>query len=487
MAGNREDFPKEEVEVHASMKIVRKESGQTSNGSDRQFVIASKQPDTVRIDIRVEDEAKPTGSSCSSMEERFKSVMINPEDSKRSQLSESKWPRIPKVPQMLRGSKDFKKRFEPRVFSVGPYHHHKPQLKPAEMLKRQLTKHFIQDSGQGIEVLYKKIEREIPDLRNCYKNSAIKKYSNEDLAWMMLVDGCSLLHYIHCFTTGGEMKDCPPNKDQNAVFIQQDLFLLENQLPFRVLELLLESRFKEDERMKLIENFIQMTGLPVRKPDKKPEKKEEKPSHLLDLLRRRLLGDKRGNKREDGKGWNSFRNVNELKAAGITFKPNNSGSLRDISFNSYLFHGVLKLPEIIIDDSSESRFLNLIAYEMSSEVPIDSEVTSYICFLDSLIDYPEDVKELRRRGVLRNFLGSDEEVATLFNEITTDLVLDFDAYEGVKHQIQRHYNNRVSTWMTEGLHNHFGSPWTFLAFVGALLALFLSAVQTWCTVFPPGT
>ena len=62
----------------------------------------------------------------------------------------------------------------------------------------------------------------------------------------------------------------------------------------------------------------------------------------------------------------------------------------------------------------------MIAYEMCSEVP--SEVTSYKCFLHLLIDDLGDVKELRQQGVLRNFLGSDEEVATQFNEITADLV-----------------------------------------------------------------
>ncbi|KAJ9695443.1 hypothetical protein PVL29_010758 [Vitis rotundifolia] len=468
MPGSREDIPTEDV--HASMRIVRKETGQAREGSDHQSAIASKQRERTRIDIVVEDNAS------SSREKRFKSVMGGPEDSKRSQLSETKWPRIPKVPQMLRGTKDFKKQFEPRVVSVGPYHHHKQELKAAEMLKRQMTKQFIRDCSQGIEVLTEK----------CYSKKAIKKYDNEELAWMMLVDGCSLLHYI-CYTTEGKSKDLP-FKHQNVAFVQQDLLLLENQLPFRVLELLLESRFEENERMQTIEKFIHLTIKGSVPSTVTFARKEEKPSHLLDLLRRRLLGDQKPCKTEAGKdeGWNSYRNVNELKAAGIRFRPVKSGSLKDISFKSYIFIGFLNLPEITIDDSTKSRFLNLIAYEMCPDVPNDSEVTSYICFLDSLIDEPGDVKELRRQHVLRNFLGSDEEVATLFNEITTDLVPDSEAYKDVKEKIQKHYKNEVSTWMTEGLHNHFSSPWTILAFLGAVLALFFGGLQTYYTVFPRG-
>ncbi|MBA0860120.1 hypothetical protein Goshw_014218, partial [Gossypium schwendimanii] len=45
-----------------------------------------------------------------------------------------------------------------------------------------------------------------------------------------------------------------------------------------------------------------------------------------------------------------------------------------------------------------------------------------ICFLDSLIDEAEDVKDLRDAGILYNGLGSDEEVAKLFNKMNTDLV-----------------------------------------------------------------
>ncbi|PNX67704.1 hypothetical protein L195_g063645, partial [Trifolium pratense] len=37
--------------------------------------------------------------------------------------------------------------------------------------------------------------------------------------------------------------------------------------------------------------------------------------------------------------------------------------------------------------------------------------------MDSLIDHPEDVRKLRSEGILLNYLGSDKEVAKLFNII----------------------------------------------------------------------
>ncbi|KAJ9695445.1 hypothetical protein PVL29_010760 [Vitis rotundifolia] len=252
----------------------------------------------MRFEIIVKD------NTSSSMEERFKSVM-GPEDRKTSQLGETKWPMIPKVSQLLRGTKDFTKQFEPRVGSVGPYHHHKPELKPAEMMKRQMTKRFILDSGQCIEVLYNKITF-YNRTCSCWRiNFPFGFWSccwNQD---SKRIHGCKRLRFM-CLTINGW--EAEPSE---------------------------------------------VTYSP----------KEEKGPHLLDLLRRRLQGNARVPKRV----------ARKLKAAGISIKPNKSSSLRDISFKSYGFYGVLKLPQITIDDSTTSRFLNLIAYEMCSEVP--SEVT----------------------------------------------------------------------------------------------------------------
>ncbi|KAI3510790.1 hypothetical protein L1887_17927 [Cichorium endivia] len=69
------------------------------------------------------------------------------------------------------------------------------------------------------------------------------------------------------------------------------------------------------------------------------------------------------------------------------------------------------------------------------------KVTSYICLLDSLIDHPEDVKVLRKAGILDNRLGSDKQVALLFNELGTDLVPNSFAYSEPRSAIQKHYES----------------------------------------------
>ncbi|WKA02819.1 hypothetical protein VitviT2T_020972 [Vitis vinifera] len=173
----------------------------------------------------------------------------------------------------------------------------------------------------------------------------------------------------------------------------------------------------------------------------------------------------------------SFRHIKELKAAGIYLKPSRTCFLRDVSFKSYFFFGYLKLPPITIDDFTKTKFLNMVAYEMYPDAPDDYAVTSYVCFLYDFIDDADDVKQLRSKHILHNLLGSDEDVAHIFNEIGNGLV-DPEIYGDVKARIQKHYDKRVNTWIAEALHGHFRSPWTFMALIAAVLILILTGVQT---------
>uniref|UniRef100_A0A2N9EUC0 Uncharacterized protein n=1 Tax=Fagus sylvatica TaxID=28930 RepID=A0A2N9EUC0_FAGSY len=177
--------------------------------------------------------------------------------------------------------------------------------------------------------------------------------------------------------------------------------------------------------------------------------------------------------------WQSCRNLQDLKAAGICLKRSSDSCLRNISF-SRGFHrlGHLYLPPIHVDYSMRTKLLNLIAYEMclgfendfeitfyiassSYEMCPDFEsdlgVTSYICFLHSLIDEAKDVKELRQAGIFYEFLGSDEEVAQLFNEIGTDLVYNTETYKSVQKEIQNHYDRRIN-FLHCGIRARYNSP-----------------------------
>lgn len=82
--------------------------------------------------------------------------------------------------------------------------------------------------------------------------------------------------------------------------------------------------------------------------------------------------------------------------------------------------GHLRLPPITIDEWTERKLLNLVAYEMSlggSSKKNFSIITSYIKFLNFLINREQDVQELRASRIIWDRLDSDREVADWFNRI----------------------------------------------------------------------
>ncbi|EXC00010.1 hypothetical protein L484_005823 [Morus notabilis] len=437
--------------------------------------------------------------------------------------------KIQRVPAVLREQKELGQYFEPRWISFGPIHYGKPKLKAAEKHKLELVAKFIRDNGyKSDEELYGEIKIGIDGLIwECFDEEAFDKdFDKETLNWILFFDGCTILQFIHSCSKKDDFKELKIKNDQIA-FINHDLFLLENQIPYRVLELLMNAKkvSKKEELQKSLKNFIRKN---VMAPEKyqKDFKVDANMAHLLDLLRVALIQpsepdpkpahrcelplrnpqkegtDSRKNvdaenppepsqadkKKEGTKDFEqqSFRSVQDLRAAGINLKPSKSCSLNDIKFTSVRFAGELELPRLIVDDSMAPKFMNLIAYEMCPDnMETKYEVTSYICFLDSLIDYPADVKELRTAEILNNLLGCDKDVARLFNRIATDLVPNLKVYEKVIEKIEKHYKNRWMTWMAQVYSDHFSTPWTIVTFFAAVLALFMSGVQTWFTVYSP--
>ncbi|PON61232.1 hypothetical protein TorRG33x02_282530 [Trema orientale] len=437
-----------------------------------------------------------------------------------SKKQKSQHTKIQQVPEMLR-REPFSKYFQPRAIAIGPLHRNSKTLFD-EDLKKKLAAEFVKKmehdkspeesnqaksskEGDQAESLYRIIKKNIEHLKTYFDEKVIKSYNDESLAIMLFSDGCSIMQFIYSCARG-DLKLFNINNGQ-AALIQQDLFLLENQIPYKVLKLLMKnsSSHKPEDLEESIKAFIRMN---VMSPAKYSENIEldlgtetKEPVHLLDLLRSALLQEDNSDhhhiyghhhnhdhKKDFSKCQveykRTFRNIQDLKAAGIKVEPSDTCSLRDVSFSALCFAGYLKLPPLIVDDSTGRKLLNLVAYEMCPDkFQTEDGVTSYVYFLDSLIDNEEDAKDLRMATIFRNRLSSDAEVAKMFNEIGTDLV-PAPGYVDVKIKIQKHYDNRCMTWVAQVYRDHFSSPWTILALTAAVIVLVLTGVQTWFAVLP---
>lgn len=198
------------------------------------------------------------------------------------------------------------KYFEPRVLAYRPY----PAWKVSGIggaLKYRLAADFVNDGGRSEEFLYKQIEDNIKELKQCYDEKTTERYDGDEasLAWMFFVDGCSILQFIHKYSV---LEEFEIKRDQ-VFFAEQDLFLLENQIPYEILNLLMSSSIKNEDLWNGIQVFLDMhstaagaSAKPFRwykrmmRQDLKFELRlgvcmeDSWPTHLLELLQTRMLG-----------------------------------------------------------------------------------------------------------------------------------------------------------------------------------------------------
>ncbi|CAK9162399.1 unnamed protein product [Ilex paraguariensis] len=169
------------------------------------------------------------------------------------------------------------------------------------------------------------------------------------------------------------------------------------------------------------------------------------------------------------------RSATELNEAGVRFKRiKKSPSIKDISFEG----GVLSLPTFVIDDTTKSTFLNMIAFE-HCHVGAGHEVASYIWFMDNLIDTSSDVRFLQGKRIVQNLIGSDKGAADLFNTISNDLTIDPESQLGwVNSAMSWYCERRRNRWRANLIHTYFTNPWTLISVVAAGVLFGLTIAQT---------
>uniref|UniRef100_J3N8U7 DUF4220 domain-containing protein n=1 Tax=Oryza brachyantha TaxID=4533 RepID=J3N8U7_ORYBR len=173
--------------------------------------------------------------------------------------------------------------------------------------------------------------------------------------------------------------------------------------------------------------------------------------------------------------------VMEMHEAGIKFKRSKTDNLFDIHFK----RGVLSMPEVIVDDSTECVYLNLMLFERL-HVGTGTLVTSYVIFMDNMIDSAKDVSLLGSKGVLRNLLGSDEAAAKLFTgTLSRGAVLGPSReLHNLQRNVKAHCRRQLNRWRANFVHTHCSNPWVIASLIAAFLLLAAGLMQTVYTILP---
>ncbi|XP_062176225.1 UPF0481 protein At3g47200-like [Alnus glutinosa] len=126
-----------------------------------------------------------------------------------------------------------KKAYTPQHISVGHFHHGDERLKTMEKLKVTYFKKFVQKAALSVENLVSFIMDREAAVRRCYSHTS--GLSSDDYVKMILLDASFIIvFFITCKPK--EWTDEDTLKPRLIAIVRKDIRLLENQLPFFVIE-----------------------------------------------------------------------------------------------------------------------------------------------------------------------------------------------------------------------------------------------------------
>ncbi|GKV50151.1 hypothetical protein SLEP1_g56864 [Rubroshorea leprosula] len=386
-----------------------------------------------------------------------------------------------RVPRLLYEVNE--KAYEPEIISIGPYHRGKRHLKMMEVRKVEFLGMLLgRTNGHTAEPYVAALRGMVEKAHNCYSEPS--SISTEDFLEMLVLDGCFIVEFIHQLL-GGNMDGYIFRLTGNVDRILHDLILVENQLPFFVLWELF-GLMRGNERNFYVWHLLalfrdRMPGLRV---DVVYDNTSiENVKHLLDLVHGNWLPSREvmedySRAPIDG-NWSFIRSATELKEAGIRFKKGEGNSLFDIMFRN----GVLEIPMIRIEDSTERLYRNVMVCEQfEKENP--RYLTEFAKFMGWLINSGKDVELLCHCGIIENWLGSDEAVAAMFNRLTDNVGISIEFYAPISNDVNEYCNKPLHKVMANLRYKYFNTAWAFISVLGGASLLLLGLLQTVFTIFP---
>ncbi|XVF57832.1 hypothetical protein PTKIN_Ptkin07bG0014300 [Pterospermum kingtungense] len=388
--------------------------------------------------------------------------------------------------------------FRPNRFSIGPMHHGTRKLVPTEKIKVKYLKDLVSRelaSRPGLETMSEEekeikqqlILTEFVDAVKSVEKEASAYYAGHNFAAklgdefvkLLVLDGCFVIELFR-----KRAQEVTPEHDDPIFsmscmlqFLHHDLILLENQIPWLVLEILFEKTKHPSQTKSLIELTLLFfsTMFTSHQPD--PIKTDifggKTINHILDLLRLSMVLPWKEVKMNPGSGWQPIPSITRLKEAGLKFVKVAPESILDIKFRD----GCLEIPSLLIQETTETILRNLIAYEQC--LPHCRPIfTCYAKLLDNLIDTTNDMEILCKKEIFDNWL-SPEDATQFFNKLYNDTYVKKFYYSKLCDDLNKYCKRWVPKWRAYYVQNYFTKPWAVAAQIYAVIMFLLTLWQTY--------
>lgn len=385
---------------------------------------------------------------------------------------------IYRVPPNIRGGDPGA--YDPQIISIGPYHHGRDSLQAMEdhkwrymhdLFRRNPEVDFIESALEAVGDSEERARR--------YYSESIQ-LSSVEFVKMMVLDGCFMLELFLKFYNKKERDDPIFAVAWILPLIRSDLLKLENQIPFFILDKLFDIAVGRSSSNPRLRDLV-FIYLMMRKGSETRWFEDEDVYHLLhfyDLVLLPRMVVKQRYPRSKGKAdqYGTVPSAAELSAAGVKLRRKPAAeTILDVTFR----RGTLEMPPLVLGDNTNSMFRNLIALEQCSPIS-GNHFTSYVLFLDGIIDTPRDVAMLQRCGIVDNKLGSDEEVALLVNQLCKRVTINYRGHylAALFQEVNEYCGSRWRKYRARLIGDLFSNPWAPISVQAAVVLLALTCIQT---------
>jgi hypothetical protein len=323
------------------------------------------------------------------------------------------------------------------------------------------------------------LEEDENKIRQRYEVGFHRNKSSQRFLDLILYDAVFIFELFLKYREGREkyIKDSILKETWLRFAIRRDLILLENQLPFFILEklykLLPENIKGEDTEFITLACSYFKTHLPSDFPPAATT-----PLHFTDLVRS-LLSFARGN----GNSVDlikSFHSATKLRQAGVKFKVKLAyDCLLDVEFRRRLITEFY-IPQLEINGNTESLFRNLVALEKRFYRG-QEYICHYINLLSILVVKPKDAKLLMKNKIV-TYYKDEVAVRDLIYSLassTTDL---HSCYHGIFSTVDDYYKSSWAGNPAYFIEEFFGNFGKGVGTVSAAIFLILTLVQTICAI-----
>ncbi|KAL5798938.1 hypothetical protein ACOSQ2_003758 [Xanthoceras sorbifolium] len=389
---------------------------------------------------------------------------------------------IYRVPEYIRKLNE--DAYTPRLISIGPLHHGKKKLMGMENKKERCWSNFVERvDARKVEEVKTYIAEEEKHIRDHYLVT-----SNLESAKYVKMVRYDAFFIIEFFTKNYRKNEDFFLKNPKMRYdLTNDLLLLENQLPYYVLNDLYTKAYPSTEGnpsffalcLWFFKNWYNFNWSFSEQP---------KVEHLTDLLRQTLVKEVQLPVKPEEYIFD-LPSATKLNESGLKFRGTENECFLALSLEKrksrkwlpWFKVNEVRIPCLKIFDSTEILFRNLMIFEVF-HYPDQTHTCNYAILMDYLIDTSKDVDLLIEKGIIANYVGDNEAIAKMFNKLCLDIMPGPSCYYGIAVKMKEHHDYPWNHMKATLIRVYFSNLWTGTATIAATFLVILTLIQTVCSI-----